>query len=152
MSKNLYIKEITDMDTDMDTDIMDIPMDIDIDMDSDSIIESESESDIDDLIADFEKVSFFGDQKRYIELLEYSKMEISEFETDKEVEIILDKTFKRYRIYLKCIGYMDKNIKYDLEKFIKKFQDYENVDDTQLFNYMNYIDNKIVDKINEVTT
>lgn len=118
--------------------------------DSMEIDESEtSETDIDDLISDFEKVSFFGDQERYMELYENSKLEISDFETEEEIEIVLDKTFKRYRMYLKNIGYMDKDIVYDLEKFIRKFQDYENVDDTELFGFMNYIDNKILDKINE---
>jgi hypothetical protein len=118
--------------------------------DSMEIDESEtSETDIDDLISDFEKVSFFGDQERYMELYENSKLEITDFETEEEIEIVLDKTFKRYRMYLKNIGYMDKDIVYDLEKFIRKFQDYENVDDTELFGFMNYIDNKILDKINE---
>ncbi|HBS52471.1 MAG TPA: hypothetical protein DD806_00545 [Flavobacterium sp.] len=117
--------------------------------DSMEIDKSETETDIDELISDFEKVSFFGDQKRYMELYDNSKLEISDFETEEEIEIVLDKTFKRYRIYLKNIGYMDKEIFYDLEKFIRKFQDYENVDDTELFGFMNYIDNKILDKINE---
>lgn len=108
----------------------------------------ESSIDIDDLISDFEKVSFFGDQERYMELYENSKLEITDFDTE-EIEKVLDNTFKRYRIYLKNIGYMDKDIVYDLEKFIRKFQDYENVDDTELFSFMNYIDNKILDKINE---
>lgn len=125
-----------------------------IDMDTeteitDTDIDTEMETDIDELISDFENVSFFGDQKTYMELYENSKLEISDFETEEEIEIVLDKTFKRYRIYLKNIGYMDKDIFYDLEKFIRKFQDYENVDDTELFSYMNYIDNKILDKINE---
>ena len=101
------------------------------------------------IYVNFERISFFGDQERYMELYENSRLSISDFETDEEIEIVLDKTFKRYRIYLKDIGYMDKDIIHDLEKFIKKFQDYENVDDSQLFDYMNYIDNKILDKINE---
>lgn len=117
--------------------------------DSMEIDKSETETDIDKLISDFEKVSFFGDQKTYMELYENSKLEITDFDTEEEIESVLDKTFKRYRIYLKNIGYMDKDIFYDLEKFIRKFQDYENVDDTELFGFMNYIDNKILDKINE---
>jgi hypothetical protein len=124
----------------MDTETMDTEIDTESNLDLDI--------NIDELIADFEKVSFFGDQKTYIELYESSKLEISDFETE-EIEIILNKTFKRYHVYLKNIGYMDKDIFYDLEKFIRKFQDYNNVDDTELFNFMNYIDNKILHKINE---
>lgn len=136
-----YTKEDTDMEIDTN-------MDIDTNYESNTS-NTNSEIDIDDLVSDFEKVSFFGDEKTFMELYENSKLQISDFETEEEIERVLDKTFKRYRIYLKNIGYMDKDIFYDLEKFIRKFQDYENVDDTELFEYMNYIDNKILDKINE---
>jgi len=142
---------MTDTDTDMNsTESLDI--DTDTNMYTDKYNSESMESsdiDVDNLIRDFEKVSFFGDQKVFMELYNNSKIEISDFETDEEIEIVLDKTFKRYRTYLKNIGYMDKDIIHDLEKFIRKFQDYENVYDTELFKFMNYIDNKILDKIVE---
>lgn len=116
-------------------------MDIDVDnsIDDNSIVSN--------MVSDFKKVSFFGDEEKFMELYNNSKLEIQDFEYQEEIEQVLNKTLKRYNIYLKDIGYMNSNIKKDLEHFIKQFNDYQYINDTELFRYMNYIDNNILNKI-----
>lgn len=103
--------------------------------------------DITNIINNFERISFFGNHDKFMELYINSKLQIQNFEFQEEVEQILDKTFERYKIYINKIGYMNIQIRKDLDNFLKKFKDYENTDDIQLFKYMNYIDNIILDKI-----
>lgn len=147
-----------DSDNSMDIDIdnsIDVDNSIDANYIDDNSIDDNSingnsiddNSIVSNMVSDFKKVSFFGDEEKFMELYNNSKLEIQDFEYQEEIEQVLNKTLKRYNIYLKDIGYMNNNIKKDLEHFIKQFNDYKYINDTELFRYMNYIDNNILNKI-----
>lgn len=109
----------------------------------------EIDKDINVLINDIKKLSFFDDEQEYMELHENSMIEIEDIEYESDLLEILEKTFKRYNRYLKSIYLMSSDKMYInnmIKQYIKKYENYK-IEEYDLFYLMKKIDKEILDMI-----
>ena len=117
-------------------------------MDTDMDIDIDKEINIDDLIEDISKISFFSQEEEYVILTQSVLIELEDIQDEDEFNQLLDDALKRYKRYLKNIVFTNesKKVKYLIKHFIDSFNNH-NIDNETLFNLMQRIDLTILDLI-----
>ena len=108
----------------------------------------DKEINIDSLIEDISKISFFSKEEEYIILTQSVLIEIEDILDEDEFNQILDDALKRYKRYVKNIVFTSesKQVKLLIKHFIESFNNH-NIDNEMLFNLMQRIDLTILDLI-----
>jgi hypothetical protein len=103
---------------------------------------------IDDLIGDFSKISFFSDSEEYSKLNNSQLLEITDFENEEDLNEILTDTLKRYESYKKNIVFTDEtqHIFYLIQQYIRLYNNYK-IQNEVLFEFMQKIDFEILELI-----
>lgn len=120
-------------------------MESDTDMDIDEI---KKDINIDDLIEDLSKISFFSQEDEYYILTQSVLIEIEDIQDEDQFNQILDEALQRYKRYLKNIVFTNesKQVQYLIKHFLESFNNYK-IDNETLFNLMQRIDLTILDLI-----
>lgn len=117
-------------------------------MDTNTDMDIDKELTIDDLIGDFNKISFFSKEEEYSILTQSVLIELEDIEDEDQFNTILDDARNRYKRYLKNIIFTNETtqVKYLIQHFINSFNNYDITNET-LFNLMQRIDLTILDLI-----
>lgn len=108
---------------------------------------------IDDLIDNLNKISFFSDKKEYMKLHDATLIELDDIEDEDQFNAILKDTLNRYQNYQRNIIFTDntQQVQYLLDEFIELHGNHD-IDNETLFNLMRHIDLFILDLIHSSET